>query len=69
MRVHDFIGASYALDACRTRASGLREHYPPGSEARQALDDVLAALDRFSAVVAKAPEPARPRPQLIQAGS
>jgi hypothetical protein len=70
MRVHDVIGAFYAIDACRTRAPGLREHYQPGTKERQALDEALAALDRFSAATLEnAPQPARPRPHLVEARS
>lgn len=50
MRVHDVIGAYYAIDACRMRAPGLREHYQPETQARQALDVALAALGRFAAL-------------------
>jgi hypothetical protein len=49
MRVHDLIGAFYAIDNCRQRAAGLRKHFPVGAPARAALEEALAALDRFNA--------------------
>jgi len=68
MRVHDLIGAFYALDNFRLRAVGLREHYAPGAIARAALDDVIAALDRFDAATRAATwGPTKAGPHLVDA--
>lgn len=67
VRVHDLIGAFYAIDTCQLKAQGLREHYGPGTQARQALDDALAALDRFRAATStSASRP--PELRLVEAG-
>jgi hypothetical protein len=65
MRVHDLIGAFYAIDTFRLRAEGLREHYGPGTAARLALDDALSALDRFGDATA----PRRPGPGCAEAAA
>ncbi len=70
MRVHDLISAFYAVDAFRAKAQDLRDHYPPGAQARLALDEALAALDRFGAATG-APQRLQQEPalRLVEAGS
>ncbi len=70
MRFHDLISAFYAVDAFRAKARDLRDHYPLGAEARMALDDALAALDRFGAATSIAStRPMEPTLRLVEAGS
>lgn len=68
MRVHDLIGAFYAIDAFRAKARGLQANYRPGTPARQALDEALAALDRFDAATIPPATIAEHRPSLAEAG-
>lgn len=51
-----------ALDACRARAPGLRDCYRPGSPERDALDALLAALERTEAAL----RPACPGPAVAR---
>lgn len=70
MRVHDLISAFYAVDTFRAKARDLRDHYGPGSEARLALEDALAALDRFGAATeGSPPRTQQPALRLVEAGA
>lgn len=70
MCVHDLITAFYAIDTFRTKAHDLRDYYGPGSQARLALDDALAALDRFGAATEwSPPRTQQPALHLVEAGA